>query len=216
MFMSLWLYACHFLPRRMPFHHLVSQVYTYSSVSAWTTAPCKHFPEMFKNKFSLIPCCSSSPQYALLLQLFSHSVITVTATFHCSPVLAGTGYPSSCLSSSSAYQPIIHLTSKSPVTPRTTRTRADLVTWHMSGDPELASLFPCCVFISLVTAARLKYFHLLENTLFFGTFKAFYTTFVYWNALTISSPRSINFLYCIQPRCNYFLLFIFLPPVAAR
>lgn len=72
------------------------------------------------------------------------------------------------------HQPTIHLTSKSPVIPRTTRTRAVLVAWHMSSDPELASLFPCYIFISWVIVAILKYFHLLENTLFFCTFKAFY------------------------------------------
>lgn len=46
-------------------------------VPAPTASPCKHFPETFESRFSLIPCCSSSPGSTLLLKLLSHCVVTV-------------------------------------------------------------------------------------------------------------------------------------------
>lgn len=78
-----WLCTDYLLLHRRPFCHLVILVNTYAS----TTASWKHFPETFKNRFSLFlvllalsaPCCYSS--YHTMSSLFA-------GTCHCSPVIA--------------------------------------------------------------------------------------------------------------------------------
>lgn len=51
-------------------------------VTAQTTSPCKHFLETFKNRFSLIPGCSSSPQ------VHPAAVALITQHCHCLQALA--------------------------------------------------------------------------------------------------------------------------------
>lgn len=147
-------------------------------VPAPTASPCKHFPETFESRFSLIPCCSSSPGSTLLLKLLSHSVVTVYGHLpllsrDCSDLLLSFSPPwSFCTiepsSSISAWLPNVQWF---PVTYRTKcKLMAQVRSWGIWPGIQPRPHYPvACV----LTLAIQNCFHVLKNTMFFCAFQAF-------------------------------------------